>query len=461
MKNNKFIILACVFALVMSFCLASCSGGEVTGGLLPDDDFTPAVDDGAESELGKRYNTYKRELPMAFVVFDSYSHPSNFEFEQVDGGYVISKFVGTDTVLVLPNEYNGETVTGIRAGAFEGKSVRAIYIPDEITNVERGALDGANGLITLRLPQIYGGYLGYIFGGKEYGENATSVPASLDKLIIGNGVTKVEDNAFAGCKTLSAIRFVSGDAPIEIGEFAFYGCSDLVYVELETASKVSTYAFGECSSLYEINCGAATVEKGAFYGCKSLNYLTVESVGEGENGYLGYLFGADGSDYSAEYVPASLRTVEIFGPCKAIGAKAFAECKYITSIILHEGIQKIDARAFYKCRSLQDIVIPDTCESIGDDAFFACDNLKSVTFGRKTQTIGMQAFMGCRSLTEITMPNRLTEIKPMTFYGCSELTKVELVNVKKIGKDAFKGCDKLSPANIEGIEIAPGNDALK
>ena len=460
MKNKKTSILALALALIVCVSFTACSSGEISGGLLPDDDFTPAIDDGAESELYSRYKTYERELPMAFVVFESYSHPSNFEFEKTDGGYMISKFVGTDTVLVLPPEKDGEAVVGIKEGAFDGKIIRALYITDGITKVERGALKGCSGLLTLRLPEIFGGYLGYVFGGGEAAENATAVPSSLDKLIIGNNVTKVEANAFAGCKTLSAVRF-AGES-VELGEFAFYGCSDLVYVDMETANKISAYAFGECSSLYEANCGTCQViEKSAFYGCKALNKITLSRIGEGENDYLGYIFGADSIEYSAQYVPASLRTVEIIGPCKTVGARSFAECKYITNVILHEGIQKIDTRAFYACRSLEAIVIPDTCVSIGDDAFFGCDNLGSVAFGRRTESIGMQAFMGCKSLKEVTMPDRLTEIKPQTFYGCSALTKVELVNVTKIGKNAFKGCDALSDANVEGIEIASGNDALK
>ena len=461
MKNRfKILIYILALALGISACLASCSDGEVTGGLLPDDDFVPAVDNGAESELFKKYERYRRELPLAFVVFETYSPVSDFIFEKTDDGWVISKYVGEDSILVLPPEKDGERVVGIKAGAFDGKKLRAIYVTNGIDEVEKGAFRGVNGLVTLRLPEIFGGYLGYIFGGDEYGENATSVPSSLDKLIIGDGDTTVEDNAFSGCKSLSGIRFV-GEG-LEIGEFAFYGCEDLIYVDLLTVSRVGTYAFGECSSLYALDCSSAlTVDKGAFYGCKSLNRITLSRLSDGSNDYLGYLFGADSIDHSAEYVPESLRTVEIAGPCKTIGAKAFANCKYITSVVLHEGIEKIDVRAFYGCRSLQKIAFPDTCESIGDDAFFGCDNLKSVTFGRRMESIGMQAFMGCKSLTELTMPDRLEEIKPMTFYGCTGLTKVNLANVKKIGKHAFKGCDNLSPAVIDGIEIAPGNDALK
>lgn len=461
MKNKSISKYLC--AIILAFCmglsLCACSNGEITGGALPNDEFEAAVDDGADSELAKRYNAYKRELPMAFVVFETHSPVEDFIFEQTDGGFVITGYVGSDAIMVLPPEKDDKPVVGIKSGAFDGKNIRAMYITDGITNVEKGALKGCKGLTTLRLPEIYGGYLGYLFGADEYGENATTVPTSLDRLILGSTVTTIPDNAFSGCKTLSGVR-ATGELD-NIGEFAFYGCSDLVCIDINKAAKISKYAFGECSSLYEVDCSSsAVVELGALYGCISLNKITLSKIGAEDNAYLGYVFGAETLEYSAKYVPSSLRTVAINGPCKTIGAKAFAECKYITKVILCEGVWSIDARAFYLCRSLSEIVIPDTLESIGDDAFFGCDNLESVTFGRKTSSIGMQAFMGCKSLREINMPNRVTEIKASTFYGCKALEKIDLANVKKIGKDAFRGCDSLAPVDTTGIEVAAGNGAL-
>jgi hypothetical protein len=38
---------------------------------------------------------------------------------------------------------------------------------------------------------------------------------------------------------------------------------------------------------------------------------------------------------------------------------------------------------------------------------------------------------------------------------------VELANVKKVGKDAFKGCESLTPVDTNGIDVAVGNGKLK
>lgn len=461
MKNKSITKYLCAIAL--TFCLGSslcsCSNGEISGGGLPNDDFTAAVDDGADSELYKRYTTYKKDMEEAFLSTPA-APTESFVLEQVEGGVKIVDYVSDAKVVRIPGQLlDGRSVVGIAENVFADKNMRAIYVPDSVTEMDRGALAGCNGLLTLRLPEIFGGYLGYVFGADEYGENATTVPASLDRLILGGSVTSIPDNAFSGCKTLSGVRIV-GEID-EIGEFAFYGCSDLVCVDINKVTKISEYAFGECASLYEMDCSSSSdVELGAFYGCVSLNKITLSNIGDEDSGYLGYVFGAETAEYSARYVPSSLRTVAISGPCQQIGARSFAECKYITKVILGEGVQSIDVRAFYRCRSLSDMVIPDTLVSIGDDAFFGCDNLVSVTFGKNTASIGMQAFMGCKSLKEITMPDGVTEIKASTFYGCSALEKIDLKNVKKIGKDAFGGCDSLVPIPLDGVDVADGNEAL-
>ena len=188
--------------------------------------------------------------------------------------------------------------------------------------------------------------------------------------------------------------------------------------------------------------------------------LTLNFVGESktENRFIGHIFGAESADFNDEFVPASLRTVNL--NCEEIPHRAFALCAYIMNVNLGENIEKIGVRAFYGCRSIQNIAIPDGVKTVGDDAFFGCDNLKSVSFSNGVESIGMQAFYGCRALESVVIPEKVTEIKPSTFALCSALESVELNNVKRIGKDAFLKCEALTPVDCEGIEVADGNGSI-
>ena len=243
-----------------------------------------------------------------------------------------------------------------------------------------------------------------------------------------------------------------------IGDTAFYECLDLVYLSLEGGVKeIGEYAFAYCRALYGIDISTAEkVGRGALFGCTALNNVKLTTQ---ENDFLGRIFGAEKPEYNADFVPESLRSVEIAEGSKTVPDRMFSSCKYITEIILPKSLESIGIRAFYACRSLGKIEMTSV-KTVSDDAFFGCDNLVEVELGDDLEALGMQAFFGCRSLKSVTLPNTLAELKPSTFYFCSSLVTVELGGVKKIGKDAFAGCTRLTPVSCEEIEIAEGNDAL-
>jgi len=454
MKNKLLLSLALSLALVLP--LVSCSDGELSGGNVPGGDFTPATDEGLQSELYKRYETYKMELPLAFSASEPLTS-DNFEFEETDGGVRITRYIGNDSVAIIPGVIGEKAVISLAAGAFEGRNMRAIYVPDSVAEVERGALAGCNGLVTLRLPRIYGGFLGYAFGADEYAKNAVTVPQSLDRLIIGEGAEKIEANAFSGCKNLSAVLLP--ETLKEIGEFAFFECGDLVYVHIGVSiQKIGEYAFATCPELYAVDCRNADIELGAFYNCRSLNNITFSDFSE-RGAYLGYLFGAETVDYSADFVPYALRKVTLTG-CSSIPSLAFADCKHLTEVEINEGADSIGVRAFYGCASLVEAELPQSLKSIDDDAFFGCSALVTVSFGESLTSLGKQVFMGCGALKSIALPKALKTLEAGTFYGCASLITVDLGGVTRIEKDAFAKCQRLVPVSVEGISVAEGNDAL-
>lgn len=456
----KGFSIALVCALALSAALISCN--EVPVMPPPEaDTFEPATDILGDGALTKRYMEYRENSTLAFKNNSPLSAES-FEYELCDGGVKIKAYVGEDEIVVLPESIEGLAVTQISSGAFSGSSIRAVYIPDSVKIIEIGAFSECNGLSTVRLPFVGDGgenaFLGYLFGAKITGENAIKVPPSLDMVIIGGNGDEIAPEAFMGCKTLSAV--VLPDSLTSIGNFAFYECADLCFVSLGAGvESIGEYAFAYCSSLYNIDCSmASNIAEGAFLYCSGLNGIRL-SFSDGD--YLGRLFGATTPDHNQEFVPDSLRVVEIAEGCTRIPDRAFSECYYIMSVMLPETLESIGVRAFYSCRSLTEIDIPDSTRIIDDDAFFRCDQLCKVKLGDGLTKLGMQAFYECESIEQISFPESLDEIKPSTFYGCISLTEVELGGVKKIGKNAFMGCDKLIPVSLDGIEVADGNGAIQ
>ncbi len=457
MKNKLMISVALV--LCAWLMLSGCSMGEPGGGNVPEDGFKPAVNDGESSELYRRYEELSKTAELSFATTAPTSE-QGFEIQETEGGVKIIEYIGEDKVARIPEKIGGKPVVSIGERAFSDKNMRALYIPDCVESVECGALDGCDGMLTLRLPKIYGGFLGYIFGADEYGENALALPVSLDTVILGELTGDIGENAFAGCRSISAVKLP--DTARSIGKFAFYECSDLVYVDLGAGvSKIDEYAFAECQNLYALDMSNVTdIGLGVLHGCRSLNSLTISVIGNGENAYLGYIFGAESVEHNGDYVASSLRVVRLTEGCKEIAPLAFSGCDKLTEVITSEGLQSIGVRAFYRCRSLLEIRLADTLKAIGDDAFFGCESLRAVKLGEGLQSLGMQAFFGCKSLESAELPQTLNEIKASTFYGCSALKTVSLGGVKRVLKDAFFGCESLAPVNTEGLEITEGNTAL-
>ncbi len=425
--------------------------------------FVPATDEGNKSELYEKYIEMQENSSVAFK--ENQPNPAeDFKVEISDEGIKLIEYIGKSDIVVVPELIDEKAVVSVAKNAFSDKNVRAVSIPRTVKNIEKSAFENCDTLVTLRVPFVGDGgensFAGYIFGGSRPDENTVKLPASLEMLIIDGDVEKIDDNSFAGCKNLEAI--ILPDSVCEIGELAFYECFDLVYISFGSGvEKLGEYSFAYCQSLYAVDCmGAEEIGKGTFYSCRSLNNITLPFVGKSleENRFLGYIFGAETADFNDEFVPSSLRRVIIGEGCLNIPDRAFTSCERLTEVVLPEGIVDIGIRAFYKCRSLIGAELPESLVSVGDDAFFMCESLSSVSFGNKLESLGMQAFYGCNSLGAVSLPEGLTELLPLTFYGCSSLSDVELGGVKRIGKDAFAGCDRLDPLDLNGVEYENEKD---
>jgi len=458
MKSKTFFVKLTVLLLALTFCLGisftACSENEEQQRpqTETEEPFEPARDSGVESDLYRRYAEYKENSTLAFKN-NSPLDKNSFSYEISEGRVTIVSYTGEESIIVVPEEIDGATVSAIAKGAFSGGGVRAVYLPDTVEHIAQGAFDNCEGLTTLRIPFVGDGgenaYAGYIFGADEPDENAIALPPSLDMIIVGDACKDLADEAFKGAKTLSAL--VLPDSVVKIGKLAFYQCVDLVYISLDGVKEIDEYAFAYCTALYDIDISSAeNVAKGAFFSCSAIHSI---SLNFGENDYLGRIFDAESAEYNDELVPTSLRKVTVAEGCKKIPARAFYSCKYITEVILPDSLEDVGIRSFYACRSLGKIVIPDNVKRICDDAFFGCDNLANLTLGRSLDSIGMQAFYGCAALVSVECPDSLDEIGASAFYGCKSLLTVDIGGASRVGRDAFSDCPLLSPIDYSGVTV--------
>jgi len=140
----------------------------------------------------------------------------------------------------------------------------------------------------------------------------------------------------------------------------------------------------------------------------------------------------------------SLERITFPSTLAKISERTFFNCRSLTEIELHEGIQNIESDAFRSCSSLEYIVLPSTASEVGDCAFEHCTSLKKVVLQEGIQKIEKRAFHGCTSLDSIKFPFTVTEISERTFLNCPRLREVGLhEGIQKIDVDAFEDCSSL------------------
>ena len=193
-------------------------------------------------------------------------------------------------------------------------------------------------------------------------------------------------------------------------------------------------------------------------------------------------------------------------PVTLIRCGAF-EQKGLTTILIPEGVTRVESKAFSYCPSLTSLNIPKSLTIIEESAFQRCNGLTSINVAgnnpkfhsagnclieteRKTlvlgcrnsvipaddsvEKIGSYAFSGCSNLTSITIPGNVTiigrgafqdsglisiifsdgvvEFKEGAFAGCSNLTSIVFPkSVGMIENGAFYNCNRLTMVYYCGL----------
>lgn len=225
------------------------------------------------------------------------------------------------------------------------------------------------------------------------GKCAFSECSTLEKVIIGDGVQHIGDEAFsfAGSYNRNHIRI----------EFPRYG---------------------------KINTIGASAFSGAMIINRKLCLDSIISIGE--NAFRSLLPGLD------------FYSVNIGSRVKSIGKEAFYECSDIDSVIISSGNVSIGDRAFIRCSQLSFVSIGGGI--IGDNAFCGCSSLTTIKFGCGVYEIGRKAFYDCFDYYGVYDK---VNVVPCV-YMCRK-------NPPKIGGAAFGSSRKLSDIKLRPIVYVP------
>ena len=355
------------------------------------------------------------------------------------------------------------SLNAISYNAFQGcTGLKYVSIPSSVTTINSGAFSGCYNLSSITIPSNVTSISSTAFEGCTW---LTSVTINSNSIMLNYDSSKSLKDVFGS----QVLHYYVGGNVTKIGACAFYGCSRMSSVEINSSiEEIGFKAFYNCSSLTSISIPSSTNQIGdnAFFGCSNLTSVTINSNHILSNYSTKEIFGSQVTQYS------------IGNGVKSIGSTAFNGCIGLNSIVIPSSVTSIASGAFSGCLNLSSVSINSNdllsgsynsgysfknifgsqvtqysigngVTSIGSSAFYGCSSLKTIHLPSTVASIGTKAFYGCSSLTTLEIPESVTTINSQVFEGCSSLASIDILSmVESIGDYAFRGCNSLNSIEI-------------
>ena len=233
--------------------------------------------------------------------------------------------------------------------------------------------------------------------GENYNElKIVSIPSTIPVEGTEYPVKAIAGRAFSSTP-ITSVEIADGLETI--GLEAFSNCEQLSRISLpSTLVTIESSAFNNCRRLAGITIPASvkTIGSNALSGCYNLETIEVadgneayESLGSNviiERKTKTLLLGCKNSTIpdgvlaigALAFNNCQIEKIQFPETVKSIGDYAFASCRYLTEVILPEGLDSIAYGAFSNCELLETIEFPSTVKYFGEEAFYNCRNLMNV-----------------------------------------------------------------------------------
>ncbi len=391
-----------------------------------------------------------KALGKAGVSFRNAAYPQLDLIYHYDGDALTGLFIQAADESIASVRFPNQ-LAGIDSEAFKNcRNLTSVTLPAGVTSIGADAFNGCGSLTSAVLPASV----------NNIGAGAFKHCGSLTSINIPAGVTSIADDTFFNCGSLASVTIP--DSVTAIGEYAFYNCRNLTGIDLPAGvTAIEKAAFYNCSGLTSIVIpdGLTRVESSSFYQCGAARYASIGSSGAMALGRAGYTFCAsaypqieliyrfdDGTDPALAVSGVSVYATSVVIPngVTRINGQAFFNCGCLSEVTIPSSVTEIGDYAFLRCSSLQTVVLPASVTALGAGVFQECGSLQSVTLGSGVTEIGEYMFSECASLESLVIPEGVTGIGRYAFLKCGSLKSVYIpASVTDIGLHAFDGCADL------------------
>lgn len=151
--------------------------------------------------------------------------------------------------------------------------------------------------------------------------------------------------------------------------------------------------------------------------------------------------------------------VVIPGTVKVIGNESFAACSRLETLVIEEGVERIEAEAFRNC-SIDKLSLPrHSLKYIGDKAFDS-NYFFRLELPQKLEYLGAGSFRHNPNLESVSVPGTVKHIEANAFENCALETIILQEGVEEIGEETFADCNRLAEISFPESLRKIGKDAI-
>lgn len=286
-------------------------------------------------------------------------------------------FAGTALTTV---EVPGSVSTIASATFFNCKNLASVILNEGVTSLEEQAFMGSSALSSVALPQSL----------TKIGSKAFSNCNITGDIVLPSAVKTINSEAFTNNSAITSMSFPATLS--NLGESVFSGCSGITSFSIDAANttykvnagnaivtvddtKVMVYPAAATATSY-VDANATTIAAHAFYGAKNLTEIKIDNCTN---------FG----DYSLAGTSIAKMNLR-----NTIGRYVLQNCASLTEVTLENG-KEVPFGVCQGCTALTSFVCNEDPLTVKQEAFAECSSLKNLNLGGLLCILETDAFRGC------------------------------------------------------------------
>lgn len=366
-------------------------------------------------------------------------------------GATVTGYTGSNEQVYIPAKANGQTITTIGDGAFEGNlTLKYVVLPETVSEIAEYAFYHCEYLVNINVTEHISSISKYAFAGCE------RLVTDMDL----SSLSVVEEATFSNCYWLTRVIFT--DNLTSIGVNAFSNCTDLTDVVLpDSVETIGNYAFANSGlTSFAIPSSLVTLGKGAFKGCAitsvtggNSNFVVDSATGTLTNGTtLVQYFTTEANGSMDHYtLPAgitavapyafygntSIKHLDVSANNEALGLSSLEGIVNLETLKVKDFNQSNPYLAYWFGASVANtasgVLIPTSLTTVEftnfattalvDYAFYGARGLDTVIGMNGVTSIGDYAF-GYTALTSFNVSSSVTELSNTAFRGVKTLSEI-------------------------------------